>query len=160
MKPYALAAAAGGAVVALAACSSSAATSAASSSSATGTHSAAAHPAALVSCPRQYDAWKRGPGKNLVAALQTLGSASTAGDSTAQTAALKEAAPAIASTTRHPIPACADPKGYWTVLIMHVNAAAGSTKTASERASVTSALKGVPKLEDELSAELKHTTGA
>ena len=185
MKPYALAAAAAGAAVALAACSSSAATSAAPSSSATGTHTAAArsapahstpahsaaarsarahsapaHTAAPVNCPRVYDAWKRGPVNKLVAALQALDSASAAGDSAARAAALKEAEPAIASAGRDPTPACADPKGYWTALLMHVNAAAGSASTASERASITLALKGVPELADELNAELKRTAGA
>ena len=161
MKPFALAAAAAGAVVALAACSHSAAPSASPSSSATGTraaatHSAGTHPAAVVSCPQKYDAWKHGPGKKVDAALKAVGSGSTA----EAVSALKEAGPAIASAARNPIPACADPKGYWTVLLMHVNAAAGSTSTASERASITLALKGIPKLEDELNAELKDTTGA
>ncbi|HUK72000.1 MAG TPA: hypothetical protein VLW50_25070 [Streptosporangiaceae bacterium] len=159
MKPFALAAAAG-AIVALAACSNSAATSAGPSRNATGTTSAAGRPAALVSCPRQYDAWRRGPAKKLVAALQTLDTAGATGDSAVPTTALKKAAPTIASAARYPIPACADPKGYWTALLMHVNAAAGSAASPSGRASVTLALKGVPKLEEELSAELKRITGA
>jgi mevalonate pyrophosphate decarboxylase len=40
---------------------------------------------------------------------------------------------------------------------MHVNAAAGSASSESGRASITLALKGVPTLKRELSAELKRT---
>jgi hypothetical protein len=51
------------------------------------------------------------------------------------------------------MPACADPEGYWPVLLMHVNAAAASTASA---ATVTAAMKGVPKLTRELNTELKR----
>jgi hypothetical protein len=163
MKPTALAAAAAGALVTLTACSHSAATSAAPASGATATHSAVTHSAtqsaAPVNCPRKYDAWMRGPAKKLVATLNAVGSPSTGQDRTAQTAALKKAKLAVASAARNPIPSCADPKGYWTALLMHVNAAAGSANSASGRASITLALKGVPELESELSAELTRTAG-
>jgi hypothetical protein len=155
MKLIALAAAAAGVLATLTACSQNAATSATPASGATGMHSAGTHSAALVNCPQQYDAWEHGPARKLVAALNAVGSASTAEDMTA----LKKARPAVASAARNPIPACADPKGYWTVLLMHVNAAAGTVNSASGGASITLALKGVPKLEQELSAELKRTAG-
>ena len=145
MKYLALAAA-GAAVVGLAACSHSAAPTAASAS-----HRAVTPP---VSCSQQYATWKHGHGKGLIAALSAVSSAGTAGDNHALAAALKKAEPAVATGARHPLPACADPRGYWDVLLMHVNAAVASKNSAS---SVRAAMKDVPKLEDRLITELKST---
>lgn len=113
----------------------------------------------LVNCPKEYDAWKQGPAKKLVHALNAVDSASTTGDVPALATALKQAGPAVDKAAHHPIPACADPKGYWTALLMHVNAAEGSGGSGAGSASIALALKGVPKLERELSAELKTTAG-
>jgi len=113
----------------------------------------------IVGCPQQYQAWKAGPAGKLTSALNAVDSATTAGNVSVATAALKEAEPAVVRAARYPIPACADPRGYWTVLLMHVNAAAVSVRSAPGRASVALALKGVPKLERQLKAELKSTAG-
>jgi hypothetical protein len=72
---------------------------------------------------------------------------------------LKKVGRAVLSAGRYPIPACADPKGYWAALLMHVNAAAGNANSPSGSASVTLSLKGVPEIEHKLDAELKITTG-
>lgn len=150
MKPFALAAATACAVVALAACSHGAATSVAPAGAATATHSAAP-----VNCPRQYHAWQHGPAKRLVTAIDAVESASTAKDIRARTAVLKRAGAMVARAARYPIPACADPQGLWTALLMHVNAA----RSASGRKSITQALKGLSTLSRELSTELKRTAG-
>jgi len=68
-------------------------------------------------------------------------------------AALKRAKPEVAMAARHPIPACADPKGYWTVLLMHVNAAATSTSSMS---SMHAAVKDVPEIVHSLMTEVKR----
>jgi hypothetical protein len=154
MKPLALLAAVAGAAVVLTACSQTSRTSAPQASPATITHSAV-----LINCPQLYDAWRNGPAKNVVAALNAVDSAST-GDIGAQTAALKKAASAFVTAARYPMPACADPKGYWDALMMHVSAAASSVNSAAGTTSITVALKDVPQLERELSAELKRTTEA
>jgi hypothetical protein len=70
------------------------------------------------------------------------------------TAVLKKAEPAVARAARYPMPACADPKGYWEPLLMHINAAAASTGSAS---SLRAAMKGVPMITRELVAELNRT---
>jgi hypothetical protein len=145
MKYLALAAA-GAAVVGLAACSHSAMPTAASAS-----HRAVTPP---VSCGQQYATWEHGHGKGLIAALSAVSSAGAAGDTHALAAALKKAKPAVARGARDPLPACADPRGYWDVLLMHVNAAVASKGSAS---SVRAAMKDVPNIEDKLSAELKST---
>jgi len=134
-------AAAGAAVAGLAACSHAAAPAAAT---APASHPAAS-PAVPVSC-RQ--------GRGVMAALHAVSTAGAAGDPQTLTAALKDARPAVARAARHPIPACADPRGYWPVLLMHVNAAAATKGPAS---STRAAMTGVPKIEHELTTELQHT---
>ena len=67
------------------------------------------------------------------------------------TAALKKNKLAVARAARHPVPACADPSGYWNVLLMHVTAAASTVSASSMRA----AMKGVPEIDHQLTAELK-----
>jgi hypothetical protein len=123
------------------------------------THAAATHSARLVNCPQKYDAWEHGPAKTLVATLKSVDSASKAKNVRALTAALRKVGPAVVGAARYPIPACADPKGYWTALLMHVNAASYSAKSPSRPAAVTLALKGVPEIERKLGAELKTTAG-
>lgn len=139
--------AAGAAVVGLTACSQNTAHTAAPASPGTATR------AAPVSCSQQYGAWEHSHGKGLLATLSTVSSAGAAGDAHVLTAALKKARPAVARAASHPIPACADPRGYWSVLLMHVNAAAARHSSAS---SVRAAMTGVPKIERELIGEVKR----
>jgi hypothetical protein len=105
-----------------------------------------------VSCSQQYNTWAHGPEKGLITALDTLSSAETAGNTTVLTATLKKTRPAVSQAARHPVPACADPAGYWNVLLRHVTAAAASTGSAS---SMRAAMQNVPKIEHQLTAELK-----
>src|SRR5690349_12466337 len=72
-----------------------------------------------VSCTQQYRSWAHGEGRGVMGALQGVSSAARAGHGPALAAALKQARPAVAQGARHPIPACADPRGYWSVLLMH-----------------------------------------
>jgi hypothetical protein len=106
-----------------------------------------------VSCGQRYQAWNNGPGKGLIATFDAVSVAGTAGDPKVLTAALKKAKPAVARAAHDPVPACADPRGFWSVLLMHVNAAEGSTGSAS---SMRAAMKDVPGVERELTAELKQ----
>lgn len=163
MKSLPLAAAAAGALVALSACSShSAATPAGAAASPSAAVHSAATPsasAAPVNCPQTYAAWRHGHAKKFVSAIDAVDSASRTQDSAELSAALKKARSAVAKAARYPMPACADPRGYWTALLMHVNAAAGSAHSASGRASIAVALKGIATLQHELGAELKRTAG-
>jgi hypothetical protein len=164
MKRLALAAA-GAALAGLTACTSSTpsatlpgstppATPAASASTVT---PATNSPSAVTAnCRQQYHAWTQGPGKGIVAALDAIGAAEAAGDTHTLKAVLARTKPVLARASRHPLPACADPMGYWTVLMMHVSAAAASTGSA---ATLTAAMKGVPTLVGMLNAELKRAGG-
>ena len=148
MRGLALAAAVGAAVIGLTACSPVKAPSAGPASHATST------PKVPVSCTQQYRAWEQGGGKGVMGALNSVTSAATAGDKQALTAALTQARPAVARAAQHPIPACADPRGYWSVLLMHVNAAVSSNGGAS---SVHAAMQDVPKIHHSLVAEVRQT---
>jgi hypothetical protein len=143
MKYLALATAAV-AVAGLAACSHSA-TPAASAS-----HQALPAP---ISCSQQYATWEHGKGSGIIAALNAVSLADTMGGTTALTAALEKAKPAVARGARYPLPACADPIGYWNVVLMHVNAAVASLGSPS---SVRAAMKDVPRITQSLTTELKH----
>lgn len=104
-----------------------------------------------VSCGQRYQAWNNGPGKGLIATFDAISVAGTAGNPKVLTAALGKARPTITRAGRDPVPACADPRGFWSVLLMHVNAAASTGSAASMRA----AMKDVPSIEHQLAAELK-----
>jgi hypothetical protein len=132
---------AGAAIVGLTACTNTAAPPAAQ-----GTASVP------VSCSQQFQAWDHGSGKGLIDAFQAVSVAGTAGDLKVLTVALKKAKPAVARAAHNPLPACADPRGYWSVLLMHVNAAVASTGSASN---VRAAMNDVPKIDSELTTELK-----
>src|SRR5450755_4085151 len=108
MKPFALVAAAAGTVVVLAACSHSAATSAAPAAPSTVSPSAASpstatHPVTPVNCPQRYDAWRHGPAKKVIAAIDdAVNSAGKAASPSVRTAAVKKAGPAVAKAARYP----------------------------------------------------------
>ena len=147
-------AAVGAAAAGLTACSSAGTPAAPAAESAPAAASASHGSVRVpVSCSQQYNTWEQGQGKGLVAALNAVSSAETVGDTQALMATLNKSKPAIATAARHPVPACADPRGYWDVLLMHVTAAAA---TKSSPSSVQAAMKGVPELEHQLTAELKQ----
>lgn len=154
MKHIALAAAAAIAAVAgLAACTHAAAGGQAQA----GQHPPGQRTAALpASCGQQYSSWANAGGTGVLTALHAVSAAEAAGSANALTVALRAARPAVAQAALHPVPACADPRGYWTVLLMHVNAAAGGGVSAS---SARAALTGVPAIEQELTAELRGVSG-
>lgn len=162
MKPLAVLAAAAGATAILAGCTTTSGTSAAQSGTSASPSSTATahHGVAAIACPKSYGAWKNGPGKEVIAAVNAVVTVSSGGDLQAQEAALRKAAPAVDAAGSHPIPACADPKGYWDALMLHVNAAAESLKSATGTTSLKLALKDVPQLERDLKAEVKLTTGS
>lgn len=106
-----------------------------------------------VSCSQQYRTWARGEGNALMDALEAVSSAAAGGHAHVLTGALRHARPAVDKATLHPIPACADPRGYWSALLMHVNAAVAG----NGRASVRAALRDVPKIHHQLVAEVRET---
>lgn len=106
-----------------------------------------------VSCSQQYHRWVHREGEQLMGALGAVSSAARGGHAPARADALKHARSAVARAARHPIPACADPRGYWSALLMHVNAAVGG----GDRSSVRAALHDVPRIHHQLIAEVRET---
>ena len=132
-----------------------------------GTGSAAA--AKPLTCKQQYDAWKTGParaqGKQLVADLSKVSAAGSAEDITALTSALKTAGADATALEQYPMPACADPGGYWGQMLARIKASGDNAASASGLSALILAevpLKEVPGLEAKLTAELKrdHLTPA
>jgi hypothetical protein len=152
MKFVALAAAGAAAVVGLTGCSHTSSSSTASPSTPPPSTLPVTHPTSAADCVKQYNTWRDGGGKGLVAALGAVDSANATGDIQVLSVALKKARPTITRSARYPIPACADSKGYLAVLLMHVNAAASTNSKSTMRA----AMKGVPEIERQLTAELKR----
>ncbi|MGZ6880210.1 MAG: hypothetical protein ACXVGB_09940 [Mycobacteriaceae bacterium] len=147
MKRLAFAALSAAAALGLTACSHSAAPVVAGHSS----QPVVRH--TLASCSQQYSTWQQGAGKGLLAALHTVSVAGTAADPHVLSATLKSAEPAVTRAIRHPVPACVDPRGYWSVLLMHLNAAAANPNST---ASVRAAMKNVPQIDHALAVEIKH----
>jgi hypothetical protein len=135
----------GAAVAGLSACSSGAAPM-------TAPHASHGTVSVPVSCRQQYHTWHDGSGKGLTAALHAVSKAGAAGRTHTLAVALKRARPVVDRAAKHPIPACADPRGYWNVLLMHVNAAVASKGSLP---GIRAAMKDVPKIERELTSEVK-----
>jgi hypothetical protein len=100
---------------------------------------------------QKYQAWNQGAGKGLIATFHAVSVASTSGGLKVLTVTLKKAKPTVARAARSLVPACADPAGYWSVLLMHMNAAVASTGSKSN---ARAAMKDVPTIECKLAAEL------
>jgi hypothetical protein len=126
-----------------------------------GTGSAGA--AKPLTCKQQYNAWKTGParalGKQLEADLSKVSSAGSAEDITALTSALKTAGADATALEQYPMPACADPGGYWEQTLARIKASGDNAASASGLSALILAevpLKEVPGLEAKLTAELKR----
>lgn len=127
----------------------------------------AASAAPSPSCLQQYRLWSSGPahaaGENLTAALNILQAASSASDISATSAALKRAGVAARTLAQSPIPACADPRGYWRAVLVGIQDAADNAGTSQGQETLTAAevaLQRMPTLERKLATELRRTVPA
>ena len=125
------------------------------------THSAAAAP----SCEQQYKAWKNGAAKPLGTKLKAESKALQAAGDTEDIPALLSALKAVGKTAAwleaYPVPACADPHGYWNKILARIKAAgdnAGADTGLTGLLLAEAPLKAVPGLEKKLDGELKRTT--
>jgi hypothetical protein len=153
-----------GAVVVIAAFLTACGTSSSPTGSVGATASSPAEPGG--SCRAQFEAWRHGPAKTaaekLIAKFNALKNDADAADLPRTDAALKEAGRTVAAVQAYPIPHCADPHGYWTAILTRVRSAgdnAGSSQGLGGLLLAMVPLKQVPGLLNNLSAELKQTTG-
>jgi len=117
------------------------------------------------SCEQQYEGWKTGPARavaeKLTTDLNAVSSAGTAEDVPEMTSALQAVGADAAALRQYPMPACADPAGYWNTMLSRIKAAgdnAGSATGLSALLLAEAPLQTVPGLESKLTAELKRTT--
>jgi hypothetical protein len=126
---------------------------------------AAAAAAKTETCKQQYAVWKTGPAKagadKIVADLGKLQSAANAEDIPETDADLKAAGDDANALKAYPMPACADPAGYWPQVLTDIKAGGDNVGSASGLGGMILAmapLKMVQQLETKLGAELKRTT--
>ena len=136
---------------------------------------ACSHPAVPVigrtalppTCRQQYETWKHGPAANaakdsLERRLAAVRAAARAQDLPLMLAAFRKLRPAVVAMASYPIPRCADPAGYWALLLARIRAAADNAGTGTSLGALLLALeplRSLPAIEAKLSAELKRTTG-
>jgi hypothetical protein len=135
--------------------------------SASTTPSASAAASTPPSCHQQYKTWQDGParplGKQIVPALKKVDTAATSEDIPELNSALKAAGDIARRLTAYPMPACADPKGYWTKMLRYLQAAGDNASTSSGLAGLITAmapLEKVPAVENKLEAEIKKNARA
>jgi hypothetical protein len=116
-------------------------------------------------CGQQYAAWKAGPAgaeaDKMIAETRRAESAANAGHIPETDADLKAAGNDSAALRAHPVPACADPSGYWPQILADIKAGGDKVGSASGLGGMTLAIAPVKKvqpLEARLGAELKRTT--
>lgn len=116
-------------------------------------------------CAQQYAVWKKGPavapGKKLTAAIAAFQSVGATDDIPETLKAIEAAGTEAARLAQYPMPACADPHGYWTAMLIRVKAAgdnAGSSSGVAGLLATEAPLQAVSGLETKLDAELKKNT--
>ncbi|SRR6266851_208390 len=118
-------------------------------------------------CRQQYETWKHGPAlaaaNQLKAALARVEAAALAQDVPRMVAAFRGLRPAATALASHPPPRCADPAGYYALVIARIRAAADNAGAGTSQGSpfllALKPLRGLPAIEAKLGAELKRTTG-
>lgn len=118
-----------------------------------------------LTCAQQYQAWKTGPADIL--AKRTFGPDDTAltaagnsDDIPAMDSALAKLGQDAGQLEQYPMPACADPAGYWTQMLADLKAAgdnAGATSGLGGLITAMAPAEKVKPLDTELSAELART---
>ena len=120
-----------------------------------------------LTCAQQYQAWKTGPADML--AKRTFGPDDTAltaagnsDDIPAMDSALAKLGQDAGQLEQYPMPACADPAGYWTQMLADLKAAgdnAGATSGLGGLITAMAPAEKVKPLDADLSAELARTAG-
>ena len=116
-------------------------------------------------CAQQYHAWQNGPAHPAIlrfeAAQQILAQDSSSGKPALIAAALNVLGHQAAALARFPVPACADPHGYFAALLSRVVTVTGEVgpgATLADLQQAVSQLGSVFSLESDFTAELKQTT--
>ena len=124
------------------------------------------HHAKPLTCAQQYQAWKTGPAHGAAQQLKTdltaVQSAGNSEDIPQMTSALKAIGSDATTMKQYPMPACADPAGYWPQVLAELQASGDNAGVSSGLGGLILAeapLKQVPAVEEKLSTELARTAG-
>jgi len=118
-------------------------------------------------CAQQYHAWQNGPAHSAIisfeAAQQALADESSSGTPALIAAAMHILGQRAATLASFPVPACADPNGYFAALLSRIGTVTGevgpgATLTILQQA--INQLDSVFSLESDFTAEVKQTTGS
>jgi hypothetical protein len=122
---------------------------------------------ATARCQRLFLAWKRGPASagnsQLLSALKALQVAGSGTNLPAIAAAAANAGQAATQLEQFPVPACADPSGYFAAILARVQTAAaaaagaGTARRLPEMVHALAPLTAVPALEAAFTDEVKLT---
>ena len=119
-----------------------------------------------LTCAQQYQAWRTGPanapGKKLQSDAAALSADGKAADIAQMDTDLKSLGTDATALEAYPMPACADPAGYWPQYLGAMKAAGDNAGTATGLGAVILAeapLKQVPAIQAKLTAELAKTAG-
>jgi hypothetical protein len=118
-------------------------------------------------CAQQYAAWRSGTGSSETAAMRADGSALSAArrarNTLAADTALKKMGADASADEYHPMPACADPAGFWPQVLSAMRAAGDNASVIPGLAGLVTAeapLRPVAGIEAKLRAELERTASA
>lgn len=117
-------------------------------------------------CAQQYASWKSGAASAAAGKAQadsrSLSAAGNDDDITAMVSAVEAVGADAAALQGYPMPACADPAGYWPQILAELKAAGGNAGTSSGLGAILLAaapLRQLPATQAKLSAELARTAG-
>jgi hypothetical protein len=136
--------------------------------SAGGTSAASSHTSAPPTCHQQYETWKVRPvllaaKKNLAADQKALSAAVSSSDVLKMGEVFRALGKVGTVMAANPMPACADPKGYWVAMGDALVAGADNAKAGGSGLGglllAEVPLKTLAGLESKLSAELKADAG-
>jgi hypothetical protein len=118
-------------------------------------------------CAQQFHAWQNGSAHSAIidfeAAQQALADESSSGKPAEIAATMNILGQRAAALASFPVPACADPKGYFAALLSRIGTVTGevgpdATLTTLQQA--VNQLDSVFSLESDFTAEVKQTTGS
>lgn len=119
-----------------------------------------------LSCAQQYANWKSGPtsaaAEKAQADASSLSAAGSIDDITGMVSAIEAVGADAVALQGYPMPACADPAGYWPQVLAELKAAGGNAGTSSGLGALVLAaapLRLLPATQAKLDAELAATAG-
>lgn len=122
-------------------------------------------PAKPLSCKQQYVTWRNGParaaGQQLMNDLTAIQSAGNGSGIPQVMYALRRTSSDTSVLERYPMPACADPAGYWSQSLRYLGSSAAMSAARPDQPVMSSAtfMQKAQTLRARLSAELARTVG-